>query len=81
MVISWPRLPGDEELSPEVQERFARFREKMGSVPNVARAFALSPRFLLWFRYYGPPYAGGGSPLPEGGGSHGRHFTYRTLKA
>ncbi|TFU15324.1 peroxidase-related enzyme [Thermus tengchongensis] len=52
MVISWLRIPGDEELSPEVQELFARFREKTGFVPNVARAFALSPRFLLWFRYY-----------------------------
>ncbi|GAA5338323.1 carboxymuconolactone decarboxylase family protein [Thermus antranikianii] len=60
MVISWPRLPGDEELSPEVQERFARFREKTGFVPNVARAFALSPRFLLWFRYYGPLMRGEG---------------------
>ncbi|WP_273104282.1 hypothetical protein [Thermus antranikianii] len=52
MVISWLRIPGEEELSPEVQELFARFREKTGFVPNVARAFALSPRFLLWFRYY-----------------------------
>lgn len=52
MVISWLRVPQEEELSQEVRELFARFREKTGFVPNVARAFALSPRFLLWFRYY-----------------------------
>ncbi|WP_240307588.1 hypothetical protein [Thermus caldifontis] len=38
MVISWLRVPGNEELSPEVRELFARFQEKMGFVPNVARA-------------------------------------------
>lgn len=52
MVISWLRVPEEGELAPQVQELFARFREKMGFIPNVARAFALSPRFLLWFRYY-----------------------------
>ncbi|WP_243029544.1 peroxidase-related enzyme [Thermus altitudinis] len=52
MVISWLRVPEEKELAPEVRELFARFQEKMGFVPNVARAFALSPRFLLWFRYY-----------------------------
>lgn len=52
MVISWLRVPEEAELSEEVRALFARFREKTGFVPNVARAFALSPRFLLWFRYY-----------------------------
>lgn len=52
MVISWLRVPEERELPEEVQALFARFQEKTGFVPNVARAFALSPRFLLWFRYY-----------------------------
>lgn len=52
MVISWLKVPEEEALPEEVRELFARFREKTGFVPNVARAFALSPRFLLWFRYY-----------------------------
>ncbi|MEN2981573.1 MAG: peroxidase-related enzyme [Thermus sp.] len=52
MVISWLRVPEEAALSEEVRDLFARFREKTGFVPNVARAFALSPRFLLWFRYY-----------------------------
>ncbi|MCS6867704.1 peroxidase-related enzyme [Thermus sp.] len=52
MVISWLRVPEEAELSEEVRELFARLREKTGFVPNVARAFALSPRFLLWFWYY-----------------------------
>ncbi|GAB5602212.1 peroxidase-related enzyme [Thermus sp. FJN-A] len=52
MVISWLRVPEEAELSEEVQALFAQFREKMGFVPNVARILALSPRFLLWFRYY-----------------------------
>ncbi|MFN4071090.1 MAG: hypothetical protein ACK4HT_05955 [Thermus caldifontis] len=38
MVISWLRVPEEGELAPEVQELFARFREKMGFDPNVARA-------------------------------------------
>lgn len=52
MVISWLRVPEEEELPEEVRALFARFREKTGFVPNMARAFALSPRFLLWFHYY-----------------------------
>ncbi|MFN3178752.1 MAG: hypothetical protein ACK4G4_05850 [Thermus sp.] len=38
MVISWLRVPEEGELAPEVRELFARFREKTGFVPNVARA-------------------------------------------
>jgi len=52
MVISWLRVPEEEELPEEVRALFARFREQTGFVPHVARAFALSPRFLLWFHYY-----------------------------
>jgi hypothetical protein len=38
MVISWLRVPEEAELSEEVRALFARFREKTGFVPNVARA-------------------------------------------
>ncbi len=51
--IAWHRVPEEGELPEEVQKLFARFREKTGFVPNVARAFALTPEhFLRWFRYY-----------------------------
>ncbi|GAA6756398.1 peroxidase-related enzyme [Thermus thalpophilus] len=52
MVISWLRVPEEEELPEAVRALFQEFRERTGFVPNVARAFALSPRFPLWFRYY-----------------------------
>ncbi len=47
MVISWLQVPEEEALSEEVRALFAQFRERTGFVPNVARAFALSPRFLF----------------------------------
>lgn len=50
---AWLRVPEPAELPEEVRALFARFEEKTGFVPNVARNFALLPEhFLRWFRYY-----------------------------
>ena len=38
MVISWLQVPEEAELPEQVRALFARFREKTGFVPNVARA-------------------------------------------
>ncbi|RDI96451.1 alkylhydroperoxidase [Meiothermus sp. QL-1] len=50
---AWLRVPEEHELPEEVRQLFAKFVEKTGFVPNVARNFALLPEhFLRWFRYY-----------------------------
>ena len=51
--ISWLRVPGEQEVPPEVAEIWEAPREKLGFVPNVLRIFALRPRHLLgWWSYY-----------------------------
>jgi uncharacterized peroxidase-related enzyme len=50
---AWIKAAQPEELPAEVQTLFAKFEEKTGFVPNVAKNFALLPEhFLRWFRYY-----------------------------
>lgn len=50
---AWVRVPQPDEVPEEVQALFAKFLEKTGLVPNVAKNFALLPEhFLRWFRYY-----------------------------
>lgn len=51
--IAWLRVPETDELAEDLQTFFAKAEEKLGHVPNVFRAFSLTPRhFQLWFRYY-----------------------------
>jgi len=38
MVISWLKVPEEDKPPEEVRALFARFREKTGFVPKVARA-------------------------------------------
>lgn len=50
---AWVKVPEPSEAPPEVQALFAKFLEKTGLIPNVARNFALLPEhFLRWFCYY-----------------------------
>ena len=50
---AWVRVPEESEVRQDVRDLFAKFREKTGFVPNVARNFALMPEhFMRWFRYY-----------------------------
>jgi uncharacterized peroxidase-related enzyme len=50
---AWVKVPEPEGLPEEVRTLFAKFEEKTGFVPNVAKNFALLPEhFLRWFRYY-----------------------------
>jgi uncharacterized peroxidase-related enzyme len=50
---AWLRVPGAEELPPEVLELWAPSLEKLGFVPNVLRLFALRPTHLLaWNAWY-----------------------------
>lgn len=47
------RVPAPEELPEDVQRLFAKAQEKLDHVPNVFRAFSVTPEhFLRWFRYY-----------------------------
>ena len=51
--ISWLEVPERKELPEDVSKLFDRAEEKLGHIPNVFRAFALTPRhFMAWFRYY-----------------------------
>jgi len=51
--LSWLRVPEREELPEEVRALFAKAEEKTGLLPNVFRAFSLTPtHFLKWFSYY-----------------------------
>lgn len=51
--IAWLRVPDTDELPEDLQTFFAKAEEKLGHVPNVFRAFSVTPRhFQLWFRYY-----------------------------
>jgi uncharacterized peroxidase-related enzyme len=51
--ISWLRVPDREALPEDVQALFAKAEEKTGLVPNVFRAFSLTPaHFSKWFAYY-----------------------------
>lgn len=50
---AWVKVPAESEVPEDVQVLFAKFKEKTGFIPNVARNFALTPEhFLHWFRYY-----------------------------
>ncbi|MER3408570.1 MAG: alkylhydroperoxidase [Thermoleophilia bacterium] len=52
-LLSWLRVPSDEEVPEEIKERWQMPLEKLGFVPNVLRLFALRPRhLLLWQDYY-----------------------------
>ena len=51
--ISWLRVPGDDEVPPEVAELWKLPLERLGVVPNVLRTYALRPRQLLgWNAHY-----------------------------
>lgn len=53
--ISWLRVPDDEEHPADVRALLDKAERKLPVVPNVFRAFALTPEhFLRWFRYYDP---------------------------
>lgn len=47
--ISRLRLPDEAELPADIQELFAKHREKPGFVPNVFRAYSLRPNQLRGF--------------------------------
>lgn len=50
---AWVRVPEENEVPEDVRVLFAKFKDKTGFVPNVARNFALTPEhFMRWFRYY-----------------------------
>ena len=50
---AWVKVPDTRGLPEDVLTLFAKFEEKTGFVPNVAKNFALMPEhFLRWFRYY-----------------------------
>ena len=60
-MISWLRVPEEDELPAEMRELIAAAREKFGFVPNVLRALALRPdHFLAWWRHYDPLMRGEG---------------------
>lgn len=51
--ISWLQVPEREELPDDVQTLFSKAEHKLGHIPNVFKAFALTPDlFLKWFGYY-----------------------------
>lgn len=51
--MTWLRTVDEAQLSDEVREAFATYREKLGFLPNVHRIFALRPtHYLRWLRYY-----------------------------
>jgi uncharacterized peroxidase-related enzyme len=47
--LSRLRVPDESELPEDIQELFAKCREKLGFVPNVYRAYALRPEQLRGF--------------------------------
>lgn len=51
--ISWLHVPERESLPEPARELLDRAEAKLDVLPNVFKAFALTPElFLLWFRYY-----------------------------
>jgi uncharacterized peroxidase-related enzyme len=51
--LAWLRVPGEDEVSPEVKELWEGPLERLGFVPNVLRIFALRPGHLVrWWEYY-----------------------------
>lgn len=51
--ISWLALPEREELPEETRALFNKAEEKLGLIPNVFKAFSLTPEhFMKWFKYY-----------------------------
>ena len=51
--ITWLRVPGDDDVPPEVRELWQPSLEKLGFVPNVLRLYALRPsRLLAWNAWY-----------------------------
>lgn len=51
--LSWLRVPGEDDVPPEVRELWALPLEKLGFVPNVLRVYALRPQHLqLWWAFY-----------------------------
>jgi uncharacterized peroxidase-related enzyme len=52
-LISWLRVPDEDEVPDEAKELWAKPLERLGFVPNVLRIFALRPRHLVgWWAYY-----------------------------
>src|SRR5262245_4219367 len=52
-VLTWLRVPADEDVPGEVKELWEKPLEKLGFVPNVLRVLALRPDHLLrWWSYY-----------------------------
>lgn len=50
---SWLDIPDPSDLPEDAQKLFARAEEKLDHVPNVFRAFSVTPEhFLHWFRYF-----------------------------
>jgi uncharacterized peroxidase-related enzyme len=50
---TWLRVPGEDELPPEILELWQPSLEKLGFVPNVLRFYALRPgRLLAWNAHY-----------------------------
>lgn len=51
--VSWLEAPTPADLPEDAARLFAKAEEKLGYVPNVFRAFSLTPEhFMRWFRYY-----------------------------
>ena len=51
--VSWLDVPEPADLPEDVQTLFVKAEEKVDHVPNVFRAFSLTPEhFLRWFRYF-----------------------------
>jgi uncharacterized peroxidase-related enzyme len=51
--LTWLRVPGEDELPPEILELWQPSLEKLGFVPNVQRLYALRPsRLLAWNAHY-----------------------------
>lgn len=52
-IISYLRVPDEQDWPPEVRELADLFYTTMGFVPNILRAFALFPdHFLGWWGYF-----------------------------
>ena len=51
--VSWLDVPDPADLPEDVQRLFEKANEKLDHVPNVFKAFSLTPEhFMRWFRYY-----------------------------
>ncbi|MGE3287240.1 MAG: peroxidase-related enzyme [Pseudonocardia sp.] len=50
--LSRLRVPAEDDLSPEMQELYAKYRRYYGYLPNWVQAFALSPNVIKRFTTY-----------------------------